>query len=522
MLVQRSLRYAVVTALTVGLALPTSVALVLDWSNSRREAMADLRAELDRTSEVMAYSLAEPIWLYAPELAAPLIKAQVKDPRFIAVRIVEEAQNQLFFEFKRPDPNPQWTLTRTRVVQRDGRDIAKLEVMMSAEPHLQRKRDELLASVWRSLATLTVSLVLILFVLRRRILQPMEQLSRTAAKLADGDLIHPLTPSGDDEIAHVGQAMEHMRRALLKAFDELRSHAQMLEHQVGARTQQLTDTNQELSQTLDRLRLAQRELVESEKLASLGRLVAGVAHELNTPLGNAMTVVTALDDRWRDLDRMLRDNIPMRRSMLDELVRDTRRGQDILLRNVQKAANLVRDFKQVAIDQTNDVRRDFDLAHVIEDVLVMVEPSFKHSPYRIDTELEPGLAMNSFPGALGQVLTNLLMNCLLHAFDGRDHGVVNLRCARTGADWVHLKVSDDGCGMDPGVVKHIFDPFFTTKLGKGGSGLGLHIVHNIVCNVLGGQIEVASEPGRGTTMLLLLPCHAPERAVNAASEALAG
>jgi signal transduction histidine kinase len=179
---------------------------------------------------------------------------------------------------------------------------------------------------------------------------------------------------------------------------------------------------------------------------------------------------------------------------------------------VQKAADLVRDFKQVAIDQTSDTRRDFELGQVVEDVLVMVEPSFKHTPFRIVTELRSDLRMNSYPGALGQVLTNLLMNALIHAFEGSERGQVTVSCHRLDASQVELSVSDDGRGMDASVVRRIFDPFFTTRLGKGGSGLGMHIVHNIVTNVLGGQIEVISQPGEGTRMVMRLPVDAPLRA----------
>jgi signal transduction histidine kinase len=347
--------------------------------------------------------------------------------------------------------------------------------------------------------------------MQRFVLTPMTRLTQSAEELAAGRLDKPLVLSGADEIARVGQAMERMRQALLAAFEALRQHANTLEEQVEQRTAELTAANGELSEALAHLKTAQKGLVESEKLASLGRLVAGVAHELNTPLGNSLTVVSALEDRYRQLDGMLASSTPMRRSQLEELVRDTRRGQDILQRNVQKAADLVRDFKQVAIDQTTDLRRDFDLAQVVEDVLVMVEPSFKHTPYVIDTDLCEGLQMNSFPGSLGQVLTNLLMNALVHGFEGRDSGHVSVRCAWRNADEVELEVSDDGRGMDESVRRRIFDPFFTTKLGTGGSGLGMHIVHNIVCNMLGGRIEVRSTPGHGTQMIIHLPRVAPTR-----------
>jgi len=513
-----SLRNAVVLALVVGLLVPTGGVLLIETNATRREAMDDLRRDLSRVVEILALSLSEPIWQVSPDLAEPMIKAQVDDPRFVSVLVIEPSSPKPFLEFQRQAEDRELTLSQTRPVLRDGREIAQITVTMSAAPLLARKRADMLRSLWRSGLTLTLSLALILLVMQRRVLQPMERLSQAAAKLAAGKLDQPLDVSGSDEIARVGLAMERMRQALLSAFEELRQHASTLEYQVAQRTAELTQANAELTQAMATLKTAQRELVESEKLASLGRLVAGVAHELNTPLGNALTVVSALEDRWAKLEAMLSNATPMRRSLLEDLAKDTRRGQDILQRNVQKAADLVRDFKQVAIDQTTDSRRDFDLAQVIEDVLVMVEPSFKHKPFKIDTALCTGAAMNSYPGALGQVLTNLLMNALVHGFEGREHGTVRVSCQVLDADTVSLQVEDDGRGMDESVRRRIFDPFFTTKLGTGGSGLGMHIVHNIVVNVLGGQIEVFSTPGAGTRTEIRLPRKAPQASPTAEAQ----
>ncbi|MFT7772861.1 sensor histidine kinase [Roseateles sp.] len=518
---RNSLTFAVVLALLLGLLLPTTAVLLYDSQKTRATAMEDLKLDLARVTEVMALSLAEPVWQVSPDLADPMVKAQMDDPRFVSVEVVEPASSAPFLSQQRAGDttDDDLVLSQTRPIQRDGREIAKLTVHMSAAPLLEAKQAEVWRTVWRSGLTLTLSLVLMLWVLQRYVLRPMTELTGAAEALAAGRLEQPLHVGGADEIARVGVAMERMRQALLSAFEALRQHNLNLEETVTQRTAELTASNDELSEALQTLQKAQRELVESEKLASLGRLVAGVAHELNTPLGNALTVVSALDDRYRQLEAMLGGSAQLRRSTLEELARDTRRGQDILQRNVQKAADLVRDFKQVAIDQTADLRRDFDLGKVVEDVLVMVEPSFKHTPFVIDTDLCRGLAMNSYPGALGQVLTNLLMNALLHGFEGRTQGRVSVHCARLSDTEAELSVIDDGRGMEEPVRRRIFDPFFTTKLGTGGSGLGMHIVHSIVTNVLGGQIEVKSAPGHGTQMLMRLPLIAPQRAGGEATTA---
>ncbi|KQW42338.1 MULTISPECIES: sensor histidine kinase [unclassified Roseateles] len=516
---RNSLTFAVVLALLLGLLLPTTAVLLYDGQKTRATAMEDLKRDLARATEVMALSLAEPVWQVSPDLADPMVKAQMDDPRFVSVQVIEPASSTPFLSQQRPgDVDSDLVLSQTRPIQRDGREIAKLTVRMSAAPLLQAKQAEVWRTVWRSGLTLTLSLVLMLWVLQRYVMRPMTELTGAAEALAAGRLEQPLRVGGADEIARVGVAMERMRQALLSAFEALRQHNLNLEETVAQRTAELTTSNAELSEALETLQTAQRELVESEKLASLGRLVAGVAHELNTPLGNALTVVSTLDDRYKQLEAMLAGNVQMRRSTLEDLARDTRRAQDILQRNVQKAADLVRDFKQVAIDQTADLRRDFDLGKVVEDVLVMVEPSFKHTPFVINTDLCHGLMMNSYPGALGQVLTNLLMNALLHGFEGVEQGRVTVHCAPLNDIEAELSVTDDGRGMDESVRRRIFDPFFTTKLGTGGSGLGMHIVHSIVTNVLGGQIEVRSTPGEGTQMLMRLPLVAPQRAGGEAAD----
>jgi len=507
-----SLLYVVILALLIGLLAPTAAVLIPEIRRTRDVAMQELRRELERSTEVMSLSLAEPVWQVSGDLAEPMVRAQLDDPRFVSVRVTEPSSTQDFLYVEGPQRagDPELMLSASRPILRDGREIAKVQVTMSAAPLLAARMAELQANLWRSLLTLTISVLLILGVMRKFVLKPMAHLTESAEALASGRLDSPLSIRGSDEIARVGLAMERMRQALLSAFEALREHAATLEDQVAQRTAELTSTNAELSLALANLRTAQRELVESEKLASLGRLVAGVAHELNTPLGNSLTVVSALEDRYKQLEAMLTNNQPMRRSQLEELVRDTLRGQDILQRNVQKAADLVRDFKSVAINRESDLRRSFDLAQVVKDVLVMVEPGFKRTPYKIETHLAEGLTMDGYPGRLGQVVSNLVMNALVHGLDGLEQGTVRVSCSRLSATQVELQVEDNGRGMGEDVRRRVFDPFFTTKLGQGGSGLGMHIVHNIICNMLGGQIEVLSSPGQGARMVMRLPSTAPQ------------
>lgn len=274
-----------------------------------------------------------------------------------------------------------------------------------------------------------------------------------------------------------------------------------IEAELLGRNSELTELNRRLSQ-------AQEQLVQSEKLASLGRVVAGVAHELNTPLGNAVTVVSTLEDRYLELDRLVHGN-QLRRADLLATLEATQKGQALLHRNVGRAAELVRDFKQLAIDQTSDLRREFDLAEVIQEVLVTIQPQFKHTPFELRATLEAGIMMDSFPGPLGQVVTNLALNALIHAFEGRPRGTAQIVCNRLDEAHVKLVCADDGNGMSPDTCQKLFEPFFTTRLGKGGAGLGLYIVHGIVTGLLGGTITFRSAPGQGAEFEVVLPLIAP-------------
>ncbi|GIZ52398.1 PAS domain S-box protein [Noviherbaspirillum aridicola] len=287
---------------------------------------------------------------------------------------------------------------------------------------------------------------------------------------------------------------------------ELNAH---LEHRVVARTEELQQANRELAATLETLHMAQEELVRSEKLAALGSLVAGIAHELNTPIGNSLMVASTLADQARALSASYDAN-SLKRSSLEAYIGDARTAGEILLRNLQRAADLVAGFKQVAVDQTSSQRRKFLVAELVSEIMLTLWPTLKKTNVAVRHEIPASLQMDSYPGPLGQVLTNLVNNALLHAFGDRASGAV-LISATAENGWVELVVRDDGAGIPAANLNRIFDPFFTTRLGAGGSGLGLHITHNIVTGVLGGRIRVQSEPGNGSAFILSLPMLAPMR-----------
>ena len=291
--------------------------------------------------------------------------------------------------------------------------------------------------------------------------------------------------------------------------NEIRELNIQLEQRVRQRTINLEEANHELGEALASLKNMQGELLRSEKMAALGSLVAGVAHELNTPIGNSVTVASTLQENADFMLSEIRSGKP-RRALLDQSLEASSKGAEILVRNLHRAAELVSSFKQVAVDQSSNHRRRFDLRQVLEEVVVTLEPMYKKTPYTLQLDLAPDIVLESYPGPLGQIITNFVTNALAHAFEGRTQGTMTLSTRKLEHGQAEITFSDDGIGIEHEHLARVFDPFFTTKLGQGGSGLGMHIVYNLVTGVLGGKISLDSQPGQGAILTMILPMMAPD------------
>ena len=260
--------------------------------------------------------------------------------------------------------------------------------------------------------------------------------------------------------------------------------------------------------TLQHLRETQNSLIEAEKLAALGRLVAGVAHEVNNPVGISLTVASSLERKATVFaEEVARGDL--RRSSLNEFVETSRSAASQLVGNLNRAAELIQSFKQVAADRSYSDQRTFNLSDLTDQVVMSLRPGIRKQNLTLKVECERGLMMNSYPGPYGQVLTNLFLNSVAHAFPDGGAGEVNIKVRASGENHVEVLYSDNGCGMTPDIRRRAFDPFFTTRREEGGTGLGLHIVYSIVTSRLGGQIHLESEPGTGTRVQMILPRNAP-------------
>ena len=363
-------------------------------------------------------------------------------------------------------------------------------------------------------AVKTVALWLIfVFVARRLLVRPLARLTEAVVQMDPRKMnsdIGQRAPrsSDDDELA----ALEH---AFADLADRLRAEtaarnvlASGLEDEVRRRTGEADAARRSAERALAKLGETQAHLVQAEKMASLATLVAGVAHEINTPVGIVVTASSHLIDEARRMEGRAREG-NLRRADLDAFLGAVTEAASIVLSNGRRAAQLVQSFKRVAVDEASEERRVFALDEYVRDVLATLGPRLSRSPVHLELDLPAGVELESYPGALAQALTNLVLNALVHAFPDSSGGRIAVAAREDGPDTVELTVSDDGCGITPDLLPRIFDPFVTTRRNGGGSGLGLHIAFNRVTLTLGGAIGVDSRLGKGTTFTLRLPRVAP-------------
>jgi signal transduction histidine kinase len=369
------------------------------------------------------------------------------------------------------------------------------EQMRRREQQAQTKFDETLQDIYRKIAVVSLLFVAVILIagvlIALSIRLPLQELMTAMEAITLGRYDHEIQGTkATDEIGAMARAMEVFRENAIArrlAEDELRTSKEQAE------------------QALAELRDAQRSLIDAERLAALGGLVAGVAHEVNNPVGVSLTVASSLANRCSTFAEELRSDAPLRRSRLEDFIARNRDAAQQLVANLQRAAELIQSFKQVAVDRSHAERREFDLREATDQIVASLRPALRKSRILVSVDVPGRITLDSYPGAYGQVLTNLFLNAVHHAFSGEREGTIALTARVLDNEHVEITVADNGAGMTPEVQRQAFDPFFTTRRSAGGTGLGLHIVYNLVTQKLGGKVTLESKPGHGTVIHLMLP-----------------
>jgi C4-dicarboxylate-specific signal transduction histidine kinase len=355
------------------------------------------------------------------------------------------------------------------------------------------------------LLTLTI---LVLFLVSRKVAKATEVLSQNARELEAGH-VPQLRDLAVRELADVDKSLRSMAATLTQRESQLRSTNEQLELRVQERTHHLQTVNADLEQTMKRLEATQSELVQAGKMAALGGMVAGISHELNTPVGNAKLAASALVENARRLQEIV-DSGKVSKSEIQRCTAAFEEGANLIDRSLERASDIVRSFKQVAVDQTSNRRRNFELGEVIRENYILLSPRLNKAGISVNMELPSKFEMNGYPGVIGQVLTNLLENAMLHGYSDSQGGQVDIVAQAVSQDVVRLTVRDYGRGIANEALSKVFDPFYTTRMGQGGSGLGLSIVYSLITHSLAGKISVDSKVGSGTSFILELPMNSPE------------
>ena len=374
--------------------------------------------------------------------------------------------------------------------------IDRLSVKMrQREQKAQETFDRTLADISRrvlSIAVIFLGIILtagVLIALSIRL--PLGQIMTAMHAITSGDYDRRVQGTdARDEVGAMARAVEVFREnaiAKRKTEDELRASKEKAES------------------ALFELNAAQQNLIDAERLAALGGLVAGVAHEVNNPIGISLTVASSFARRAEMFEAELRSDGPLRRSQLEEFVRNSRDAAQQLVANLHRAGELIQSFKQVAVDRSHAERRQFSLGEATDQIIASLRPVLKKAAIALSVDVPEGLLIDGYPGSYGQILTNLFLNAANHAFaDGRS-GKISISARARGVDDVEIIFADNGAGMTPDVQRQAFDPFFTTRRNEGGTGLGLHIVYNLVTQQLGGRMMLDSRLGQGTTFRIIMP-----------------
>lgn len=290
--------------------------------------------------------------------------------------------------------------------------------------------------------------------------------------------------------------------ARIRTHLALHDRTRELERQIAMRTQ----ANAELTEALQQLGAARDKIAQSERLAAVGAMVAGVAHELNTPIGTGLLAASTLNDKTRQLAQALQTGI--RRSELDQYMANATQACELLLTTLNKSASLINSFKRIALTEARSRRCTFDLRSLVNDIAAAATATQANPAVQLQLDIPPGITLDSYPEAVHEALQHLVHNAVLHGFAPAQAGAVRVSAQAQDAQWIALHINDNGAGVAAAHLGRIFDPFFTTKMGTGSNGLGLNVVHNLVTNVLGGSISVSSAPG-DTCFVVRIPLHAP-------------
>lgn len=496
---------------------------------NRYNTLNEFNSDLETMVNVAAYSLEEPLWNLNKKTLESICDSFFQKETVSQI-IVKDLTLGVMYEKKMEGPahSEDLLVSLEKDIYHSGSKIGVVELTMTKyyieELYLRSTQIHFI-----EMMLLVILLVLVLVVIISRITKPLSNLNQALKQFGESEEIHEIEIESKDEIGDLARSFNEMSHNIMDARKAIHQLNEDLELKVEQRTlelniknqeleeslevirkteQELLESNRSLSSTLSELREVQDLLVESGKMALLGELVAGVAHEINTPIGVSLTMSSFMEREVGNLASKMNENKLSKREFNEFLARMEESSSSVV-RNLLRAGELITSFKQVAVDQTSHSIRRFNLYDYVNETIMNLQSQYKNRAIDIVNNCPDDLNIVSYPGAYAQVLTNLLMNSLLHAFDHDDKGKIIIHAEVLDGSLI-MTFEDNGQGIPDEFVKKVFNPFFTTKRGFGGTGLGLNITFNIAVNILKGSIVCESEINKGTAFIMTVPFHHPD------------
>jgi|GEM_PF-2754093 len=502
MLKNFKLNITILIALFIGLAIPmlfTSIYLQNKYEENLKNELIKKHTELLQT---LASGLSRPMWEFMTDNARDLVTPIFNQEDIVEIKVIDlKFDKKVFLKLDKTVlensaicNNPEFIQLEEKIMLDElklGIVYLKFSTCTIKQEILQQKQ-----SVWLTMGIQFLVSFLILFLLiNSKIITPLKRLTTQSNALAKKELVAPFSWEQEDEIGSLGKSLEHTRVALLELFNKEEESKKAIEELNINLEYLVEDRTKKLRNTIDNLEFAQDQLIYSEKMASLGNMVSGIAHEINTPVGIGLTAVTYFQEITKDITTLYKaDNISQLE--FEEYLESSGNLADAINKNLVRAADLIGSFKKISVDQSTEESRVFNLHESTKDFISSMYGTLMKTKIKIEFNMDEKIKINGYPGSYVQVLMILVTNSLLHGFEENKEGLIKIDAIQEGRK-ITINYGDNGKGIDKKDIKHIFEPFYTTKRGEGGSGLGMSILYNIIVNNFKGKVKCKSELNKG-------------------------
>lgn len=474
----------------------------------KRVAEIDLIKKIEVTGELIKGIVSNPIYNLNYDVLNDSVLLFFQDPDIISIKLVESG-GAINIAHENSDISVKNIIIQEIKINYRGVYLGDVTVIYTKN-NIIKKLQEAIINIIISITLLIVVITLFLYLMLRKLIDPINELTTLSVEISNGNLNKSININSNDEIGILAKSFMVMKDSIKQQIHQIqieidqknRAEKRLLELNINLEDKVKERTN-ELEIALEHIQNTQKKLIESEKMSSLGMLVSGVAHEINTPVGIAVTAASHLQEEVITFRNSYNDNKITRTSM-ENFLSVCNEISEIILSNMFKGRKLIKSFKNIAVDQTSEQKREFNVKQYLEEILLSTRSKFNRTAIDINILCDDDIILNSYPGALSQVITNLLLNSLYHGFENTKTGEIDILVSKL-EDHIIINYSDTGCGISENYINKIFNPFFTTKRGKGGSGLGLSIVYNLVTSALGGEVDCHSQIDIGTNFIIKLP-----------------